>query len=821
MSAFRKIYSTSLCAAVLFLICEVAEAEQPVALIGGVDGTAAYAAFVDPLTNTAGPPIANLPTQAGTKIKSVALNHVGLGCIGGVSTFPTTTPYAAFVNQSTNTVGPIVTNLAPIGNNHFINSVQINDLGQGIVGGFQNPANYAAFINFDTNSAGPPLTFSSASGASTQGVAINDAGHAILTTNAFPVFTAFADPQTNTVGPLISNLPSESGSHVYGVAINNSDQTIIGGQNGNIAYAAFVDITTNAAGSPVLNLPTAAGSHIGSSDNFIPGNGVAINEFGQAIVGGSNGTSAYAAFVDISTNTAGPQILNLPTAAGSQIYGVAINDFGQGLIGGSTGTQAYAAFVDPRTNTASNPILNLPTAPGSFIYSVAFMSAPFRLPTKGLHRNNLAFANYINQYAPQDSFYFIPALLNGTYKQALEIAAPTRNALSLFIADNNVFVLNQAFSLQMRHQRHFRKRTLAPRHEQMAWNEVGEDDSVVFDDSEWENSLFASNDDELYFARSDEDEFSEDALLAEIDPSADNPSLYAWSSSERPFSLWFEAIGFLASQKAQHQTVGFDPYAGGFILGLDHWANDHWRAGGGLAYTLTYIRERRHAGHSHINQEYLFAYTSWSSQHFYFDGALWGGAFQIDQRRNMNLNGWEFHATSHPKGWQLSPHIESGYEYAVPTNWLSRSTQYSGYLISPFAMFDWVNAWQNRYKEKGNGPFNAGQKSHYSSMLRSEIGLRLYEILAFSSWKAIFEEGVSYVNKTPFDVGKMNTFLVGSPGSFTVETMSNSQNLAAVELSTQFEPVNEAYPYGSLTYYGEYNTSFISHQLQLEIAWDF
>ena len=45
-----------------------------------------------------------------------------------------------------------------------------------------------------------------------------------------------------------------------------------------------------------------------------------------------------------------------------------------------------------------------------------------------------------------------------------------------------------------------------------------------------------------------------------------------------------------------------------------------------------------------------------------------------------------------------------------------------------------------------------------------------------------------------------NSLSVGVPGSFVLETLSGSKSLLALELSTQFEPLDQAYPYGSLSY---------------------
>lgn len=205
----------------------------------------------------------------------------------------------------------------------------------------------------------------------------------------------------------------------------------------------------------------------------------------------------------------------------------------------------------------------------------------------------------------------------------------------------------------------------------------------------------------------------------------------------------------------------------------------------------------------------------------YVDLALWGGAVQIDQARNIHLTGWNFRSTSSVHGWQVSPHFEAGADYIPGKECLDLVKRSAHWSANPFVMLDWISAWQERYQEKGNGPFNAAQKAHYSSFLRTEIGLRFYEPITFSAWRLIFEEKASFVNKTPFGVGKISAYLVGSPGSFTVETLTKSQNLGAVEFGMIFEPIDHKYPYGSLSYQGEFTNSIQIHQATLELSLDF
>ena len=136
-------------------------------------------------------------------------------------------------------------------------------------------------------------------------------------------------------------------------------------------------------------------------------------------------------------------------------------------------------------------------------------------------------------------------------------------------------------------------------------------------------------------------------------------------------------------------------------------------------------------------------------------------------------------------------------------------------------MLDWANAWQKSYTEKGDSPFNASQKSFHGSLLRTEAGLRFYETLFFDSWNLTFQEKISYVNTQSYNAGKVKAFLVGAPGSFTVETLSSAINLGVAQLAMSFAPLCSHFPTTTLFYQGEFSAKYQSHQINLELAWQF
>ena len=816
---------------------------QPLGIIGGVDNTGSMPAYAALISSSG----SVLPINTGLSsghIDSVAINALGQGIIGGQDTSGSQPAYAAFVSPS-GSVSPINTGLT----NGEIFSVAINAHGQGIIGGenFITPFPYAAFVS-------PSGMATSITGLPTKGgiftVAINDSNQGLIGGKNFSAaYAAYVSP-SGIATPLTLDVPD---GFIDSATINNVGEGIIGGEEIPFvlgpAYAARVSpsglvtpIDTGVINGFILSVAINASNQgiIGGQAFFTPTtiyaafvspsgiatpintglssgriNGVAINASGQGIIGGQDASGfqpAYAAFVFPNGVTT---LINTGLSNGI-INSVAINDFGQAIIGGQdlSGSQpAYAAIVSP--NGVPTP-LNLGLSNG-IINAVAILPLLTHIPTETLNGNNLIFANYINNHAPQDAFYFAPAFFDGTLAQALESAAPTRNAISLYTASSNLFYLTTSLSNHLRNRYVQKKRGSSASHLASSKSEFwkSEDEflaSMYFPkkkraseipnrNAETPNEVpeTAQIPNEVREIQPLEEEYKKKHVFRKVD--------------EKTNSIWIEAIGASAYQKAQHQTPGFHPSSGGAILAFDGKTSEHTRMGVGAAYLFTHINEKHRAGHSNINQEDLFIYGSWENKKFYVDAALLGGLFQIHQVRQIHMTGFDFKSKSHPHGWQLLPHMEFGY-HTTP--------QYSVHLtLNPFVMVDWANAWQHRYKETGTGPFNTEQKSHYSSLLRTEISLRLYETLFFETWDLILQEKAGYVNVHSFRTGKVTAFLVGSPGSFTVSTLTGGQNLGVGEFAMIFAPHHSGYPITTIFYQGEFGTQYQSHQVALELSWDF
>jgi hypothetical protein len=283
-------------------------------------------------------------------------------------------------------------------------------------------------------------------------------------------------------------------------------------------------------------------------------------------------------------------------------------------------------------------------------------------------------------------------------------------------------------------------------------------------------------------------------VLAEMPKKADASS----------FSVWLAPFGSYIHQDAQKDLPSVNNTIGGALLCLDYYQNANTTFGGGLGYAYDYVHFSQGLGHSNINEEVGVLYASFDRGVAYVNVAVWGGFYQLSNKRNTL--GF-ITSKSSTQGYLLMPHLEIAF------------TPYkTWFVVEPFAMIDWANSWQEHFTESGASGLNLVMPGYHSSMLRTEAGLRLYEIISYSWGKFLIQEKGSYVNQTPFNPS-ITTFFVGSPTSFAIASGgSKMQNLAVGQLHLAFLPYNDSYPFGALDFQVEWSPSYQSYYAGVEIG---
>ncbi len=132
-------------------------------------------------------------------------------------------------------------------------------------------------------------------------------------------------------------------------------------------------------------------------------------------------------------------------------------------------------------------------------------------------------------------------------------------------------------------------------------------------------------------------------------------------------------------------------------------------------------------------------------------------------------------ANSSFNNWIAVTHLGGGYDWMM--NWG---------VIEPFASVDWAVSFQQTYKETGGAPLNTQIKSQTPSILRSQVGLNVYETWDNATSAFIFEQSASYINKALFNTKMQAAIIIpttlptGAPSSFTMSTYNKTLDLVGL-----------------------------------------
>lgn len=756
------------CAGVLLNV-NLHSQESFLALIGG---DPSYAAVVTPqgnlfdqLINPQGiaVPVSPSPTNF---IASVAMNASALGLIGGSGAI------AGFVLPDA-TFQPL-----GLSSDENIATVSLNDLGIGIIGGSNNrppmfrPVALAQFVTQDGTIINIGVTTDDFSHISSVSINLNNKAliggstgmGMVLPQTGYLGWAAYPNPAFNSIG-------IGAAKFVNSVSLNNFDVGLVGGQT-NINDPFVVRVDSDNSVTPIPLGITTSGT-IAS---------VSINDSGVGLVGGVRDSISFVGYAARIGSDNSVSEIALPSYAQS-IYSVSINSFGEGLLGGSNDpnfTKGYAARI---SSDGAVTILNLPDYVTD-IYSVDMSERGIGIIGGDLSYDLIDYTQYAALVAPNGTVNTISNLRTdvGAFINSVAIsAAAIDELLSPKSIGTYASFANTLFNLSQTLVAHYTNRYYSdyPR-------TYGREDNVSFDE--------------------------EIGLLVSAGDIALTSQPIACCDALTGLSLWFAPLGALAYQKSEKEIPSYSNQIAGAVVGLEHcWETEELNyivCGGGLAYAMNYIHVSEHLGHAKINNEVAVVYGSYMQPLFFVRGALWGGLYQTNQERHSAFG---FTSKAKPKGWVLNPHLELSVPF-YPQNscW---------FLLEPFAMFDWANQWQGHYHEHGSSGFNLSVKSLYSSLLRSEAGLRVYEILNYQWGKLLLEEKLSYVNKAPFHTNATSTFFVGAASTFGVEVFNQSvQNLFAAQFSANFIPCKNAYPYGTLNFQAEVGSGSQIYSLFAEIG---
>jgi len=700
----------------------------------------------------------------------------------GITKIPDLNPYSPSAASALTTLNKNVVVV--------INSMAQNSSGSAVVGGWTQSYNpFFALISPSGKSTLPAQGPDSPKGTGAiTAVAINSTGSAIIggIQEGFTSSYAALISPTGTLTAVTGETPKGDGA-ILAVAINESGYAIIGGSaanegsssitvssesinptkenlfqtDSNPSYAVIVKEYSNEFRPPYI----APISLVQQISILTDGNALGSTIIHEAKNGFQN---AYAAFVNpsgVAIAINGPGFP--PSGSGSKINSVDINNAGFAIIGGvqNATNDPYAALVSPigaiQSLTGDTP------QPGGYIQSVAINDTGAAV-IGGVDNHFSEY--YVALVSPSgiatklpDSVLLIPmnsTNMSNTVVNLLEAATPQSWGPGSSFA-NALFTLSSDLL-----PNHLQCQQIAP----------------------------------------EEKTNPENWLLVDV-----SKSIRKSPACLKPdYCIWGALFGDYAHQKNFQTIPTWTQWIGGSVIGCDYRGLDHWLFGASAAYAYSSVNLSEGIGHAQSDQEFASLYGAWLQEHFYISWALWGGYYQLTNERCSLA---AISANSKVRGWLGLPHLEFGFPIFCGVN---------QWRVVPFGMLDWANNWQHQVHEKGKSGFNLLIPSQYTSLLRSEAGVRLFQTFHFGPGSLLLEEKLSYVNKAPFNTSPATTFFVGSISSFPIDLFSSElQNLGVVQFSLQFAPRQGNWPYGGINYQAEFGSSFQIQTISLEIGREF
>ncbi len=567
--------------------------------------------------------------------------------------------------------------------------------------------------------------------------------------------------------------------------------------NGTIDAQTFgveVDVTGGVTGEPTYTLSTLGNVNIKSQSYFtglitvqsgiLAVNHIAANDTQVNSGATLKGTGTHSGDVvilsggtiapgnSVGTMTVGTLTLNSGSTTSIEIDGTAASQIivtGAASLAGALqvvadpGPYAHAgSYLIIDAGSMSDTFSSIIQSPGftfslNYLTDQVYLNYLLAIETAGLSGNNLTVADYLNANAPASSEYTALAGLSGdALRDAVNSISPARNAFGPFAAAQTLFVIDDMVYNHLADRRFF----------------------ALYDQKNGAKPTYA------------------DASDMPMPPAPPGQS----------FEFWVGGFGQFTRQAKESQNPVFNFISEGGMLAFDYKGLQNQIFGLGLGYAHTHLRDENHMGSAKIDYYFASLFASCGFCNFYLEPAVFGVFNPIQNKRVIAYSDYDYAAKAYIKDWQLDSHL--GFGYNAIFSWGG---------LEPFIAVDWAVNWESSFNEHGASALNMIQKSHTSSMLQSEAGLKFYQVAG----PVGFKEALSYINRVPFKTGKVTAAITGSSTFFNLTSLTEIQNLGAANLEIFAKLGKHHQGLISLTYQSEFGVNYISNEIFLRLARSF
>ncbi len=396
------------------------------------------------------------------------------------------------------------------------------------------------------------------------------------------------------------------------------------------------------------------------------------------------------------------------------------------------------------------------------------------LSLTGIRGNAKTVGNYLNSIHTtpflQQQLTILSNLSSTQLAKALESISPGSKSFSTYVSQNTMFTVNKVATNRMSIQRS--QNVMGHQNPKMA--------SLFQESLSQGEGLFAANEEN----------------------NLPRGSVTQAAAGKSEYAIWASGLGDFTHQNEEKQNPAFHATSGGGLLGMETVRFSTVLLGAAVGYVHSNIDMHQQAGNSDIDYYVAGMYETTYIHNGYIELSLWGGYNQFNNKRQIIYPGFDKTARSSHHGWQITPSISAGYDFSC--KWA---------VLEPFASLDVVVNFEQKFAEKKASPFNMEYSRNTSELLRFEAGVNVYGIWERNWGSCIVRETLSYVLRKPYHVGTVNAAIVGAPGSFTVYSFTDQQNILSPGIEIFFKHKKGAF--FSVTYDGEFGfgSGYMSNEL--------
>ncbi len=191
------------------------------------------------------------------------------------------------------------------------------------------------------------------------------------------------------------------------------------------------------------------------------------------------------------------------------------------------------------------------------------------------------------------------------------------------------------------------------------------------------------------------------------------------SASSSNHSVWFNSFGYYYKHDQVQELFAFNNKTCGFTTGLSTRLSEHLVLSTGAGYTHSNLYWYENQGNANIQSVHLSPSLGYIGKCGYAGVVLLGSRSFYKADRKIHFADVKGKLHNHHKSYDLLAGFKGGLKLKCP-----ESFQKNLFLF-PIVNIDYLNIFENKYKESGAGNLNLAVKSIQSAFLRPELKLKL------------------------------------------------------------------------------------------------